>query len=319
MSRAPRAARPRARKIAPVVLAGGAALAAAIWWASPRDPERELRRHAPALSHVVRTPAPQLGERVERWRIVTAAGDTSTGLWRAALPGAAQPWTIVLLGGLRTGDRAALLLPDIEANVLAMDWPWDGRRRMGAVAIARRLPAIRRAVLRSPGVLALGLDAVAEQSDPDRIVLLGASLGVPPAVAALRLAPPPEALVLVDGGADLQRLLASGLRREGCPAILGRVLAAFAARLIHPLEPALHAGAAGDLRVLLINSEDDRMIPPGSIAALRASFPQAEVRARRDQHLDPKRAESIAALTAEVLAWLEMDREAVSPNRGTAP
>lgn len=286
---------------AAILIAG----AIAVWWAFPAEPVAELLRHSSTRAHTVRVPLPELGARVERWRIVTAEGDTATGLWRAAAPGASRPWTVVLLGGLRTGDRAALLLPEMPAHLLAMDWPWSDSRQMGAVEIARKLPAIRRAILRTPGILALGVEAVAQYPESDRIALLGASLGVAPTIAALRLTDVPQAVVLLDGGADLERLFDVALRREGCPAVLVPGLAAFAKRLVHPLEPMLHADAARHLHVLVLSSHGDERIPRHSVDRLHASFPNADVRVRSGGHVSPKRPQEIAPLVAEVLNWLD--------------
>lgn len=221
------------------------------WWALPPDPVAVLQRHWSPLARVERVVAPEVGAPIERWRMITAAGDTVTGLWRAAPPGTPRPWTIVMLGGLQTGDRAVLLLPSqTAAHALAVDWPWSGRRTLSAWEIAERLAAIQDAVLRSPAVLAVGVEAVTRQSevDPSRVAVLGASLGVPPAVAALRLPPAPHALVLIDGAADLEVLLRAALIRERVPGALAAPLAALGFRLIRPLEPSLHAGATPTCR-----------------------------------------------------------------------
>ncbi len=284
------------------------AVAAAAWWFFPPDPVVELRRHFSPLARVVRVPAPELGPRVERWRLITAAGDTATALWRPAPAGAARPWTAVMLGGLRTGDRAALLLPpDAPVAALAVDWPWRESRTLTPWQVAMRLGAIRAALLRTPGVLALGTEAVARQPEVDstRVVLLGASLGVPPALAALRLTRVPDALVLIDGAADLRALLAAGLERERWPAWLAAPAAAIAFRLLRPLEPALHGAVAARLPVLVINSERDALLPGAAIRRLHASLPRAETRWRRGGHLHPRRGDVIASLVQEVVPWLK--------------
>lgn len=160
-----------------------------------RNPQRALaRRHAPVVS-VVREPRLDLGARVERWLIVTVAGDTLSGLWRGAPPVHGAPWTIVMLGGIGTDDRAALVVPpEIPAHVLAMSWPWRGPRRMSALRFLAELPAIREACLRSPAVLAAGAEAVARQPDAasPRVAFLGASLGAPSALASMSLTGTPR-------------------------------------------------------------------------------------------------------------------------------
>lgn len=291
------------------------------WWASPPEPVRVLRRHWSPLARVERDPAPELGARVERWRMITASGDTVRGLWRAAGTGAPRPWTAVLLGGLVTGDRAALLIPDdTPVHVLAVDWPWAGSRRLPPLEILIRLGAIQHAALRSPAALALGVEAVAGQPEvePSRVLVLGASLGVPPAIAALRLTHVPRALVLLDGGADIAAMLDAALRGAGWPEVPAHAVAALAFRLVRPLEPSLHAGAAAGLRVLILNSENDRLVPRPSAERLRAILPGAEMRWRPGDHVDPGHRNRLAATAHEVEAWLaDAAREAgrVAPGR----
>jgi hypothetical protein len=282
--------------------------AVSLWWIFPPDPVSVLRGHHSPLAAVERRPLATLGPRVERWRLVTSDGDTVSGLWRRAGAGVAAPWTVVLLGGLVTGDRAALLLPaDLPVNVLAMDWPWKGPRKMPALEIVRRLPEIRTAVLRSPSVLALGVDAVARQPEVDRsrVLALGASLGVPPTVAALRLTAAPRALVLIDGGGDLEGMCRAGLERERVPRWLAVPIAALAARLVHPLEPSLHGEVGTRRRVLLLNSRHDQRIPAASIERLHRTFPQAETRWSAETHLNPRDLGRIAGTAHEVTRWLE--------------
>ncbi len=284
----------------------GAATALAAWWWLPADPLRALRARAPALVRVVREPIPGSSAGVERWRLISAAGDTATALWRPAPRGTLDPWTVVLMGGLQTGDRAVLLLPEGPFHALAVDWPWSGPRRLSPWRFLLEAGAIRAAVLRTPGVLARGVEAVARAPEVDarRIALLGASLGAPPALAALRLTPRPAALVLVDGAADLRALMAAGLARLGVPSPLASPLAALGARFVRPLEPSLHLRAAARLPVLLVNSEQDELLPARAVRELHAGLPRADTLWRPGAHVRPGQAREIAAMTAEVTAWL---------------
>lgn len=282
------------------------AVAAAIWWRSPSDPVTELRRRTLHATALVREPAAVHGNGIERWRIATAAGDTFLALWRPAPAGIERPWTILLMGGLGTGDRAATLLPArLPAHVLALDWPWRGPRKLTTLDALRQLGAIREAVLRSPAVFALGVEVAAAQPEVDRIAVVGASLGAPTAIAALRLTDKPAALVLVDGFADLRRVLEHALRRTVRPAALAPPLAAYAARLLDPVEPSHHAAHAAAIPALLLNARDDERIPIAAIERLWGSLPEADKRWREGMHLRAHRNELIAALSDEVWAWLE--------------
>src|SRR5262249_17529491 len=140
------------------------------------------------------------------------------------------------------------------ANVLAVDWPWRESRSLSAWQIALRLGRVREAVLRSPAVLGLGAEAAAAQPEVDtsRVALLGVSLGAPAALAALRMTRTPDALVLIDGSADIEGLLRAELVRAIRPRALAAPIAALGYQLGRPLEPLLNADAAATLPVLLV-------------------------------------------------------------------
>jgi pimeloyl-ACP methyl ester carboxylesterase len=293
--------------LALLVLAGLATLAAAWWWSHPPDAVKSLRAWQAPLARLERVPRPDLGARVERWRLIDARGDTTFALWRAAAPGASRPWTVVMLGGIGTGDRAALLLPEeVAAHVLAVDWPWRGEREMNGARLAYMVPRLRAALLRTPACLALGLEAVARapETDTARVALLGASLGAPPSIAALSLSTVPDALVLVDGFAGLAAALRVGLERETRPRWAARPLAALAARLLSPLEPERHRAALG-LPALVVNAAHDERLPRESIERLHALLPHATVRVRADTHVLPERLALIAELARSASAWLD--------------
>src|SRR5437016_1979282 len=94
--------------------------------------------------------------------------------------------------------RAAILLLAWFAIVPAVSWPWKWPRRMSQAEFVANAPAIRAALLHPPEALARGVAAVRRASPGSRVAMVGASLGVPPAVAAIPLVRV-EALVLVDG------------------------------------------------------------------------------------------------------------------------
>ena len=102
----------------------------AAWWLTPGDPAAAIRANHSPVADVKRTPAPELGLGMERWVMYDRRGAVSKALWRPAPDAGPGTWTVVMLGGLETGDRAALLLDGVSGvNVLAVDWPWDGPRR----------------------------------------------------------------------------------------------------------------------------------------------------------------------------------------------
>jgi pimeloyl-ACP methyl ester carboxylesterase len=290
-----------------LTLLGVAVAVFAWWWTHPPAPEVELREHWAPLASVDREPQPELGARVERWTLTDERGERITGLWRSAREGTERPWTVVMLGGLGTGDRAALLIPDdIPANVLAVDWPWNGPRKMSTTEFAGKLMEMRAAILRSPAAVALGVDACRDQPEVDasRIALLGVSLGVPPTLAALRLSDAPTALALLDGAAHIDVVLRSDLEGYVKQKWLASLLAALAYRLIIAIEPARNAEAAEGIPTLLISAENDERLPIEAVRALHAAIPHAEAHWRSDIHVNPGRPETIAKLAVYVNGWL---------------
>lgn len=287
------------------VFAGGVVASDAA--AAERDPWPDLFRHYAPLASIDRRAMPYHGPTVQRWRLVTTKGDTILALWRPAPAGVQRPWTAVMLGGFYTGDKAALLLPpDAPFNSLAVNWPWRGPRRMNSAEFAMRLPEIQRAIMRSPAVLAVGVEAVSRTRgvDPSRIVLVGASLGAPPALAALRFTGVPDALVLVDGGADLEMLIGSALEREGWAKGPASLSAAGAFQWIWPLEPMLNAKAAAKIPVLCLNGANDERVPRASAVKLHESLPHATVRWRSGTHINPIQREVIGRMARDVETWL---------------
>ncbi len=296
------------RLLYPIVGVAVLAAASAAWWAFPPEPTSVLRSCQSPLARVEQAAAPELGPRIERWRLLDARGDTVRALWRPAPPEVRAPWTLVLLGGAMTGDRAALLLPaDLPAHVLAVDWPWSGPRRLSAWSFAREHLAIRSAVLRAPAALALAMEALSAEPRvaPSRIALLGASLGVPPALAALALTDSPKALVLIHGAADLEGLVRHALEGRVRPGALRAFLAAYVARLVHPLEPALHLERAVRVPTLIISAGADEWLHPSGVAMLETGIPAASIVRHGGGHVLPKQRELIAEISRDVMGWLD--------------
>jgi dienelactone hydrolase len=215
---------------------------------------------------------------------------------------------VVLLGGFAAGDRAALLLPEtLHAHVLAVDWPWRGPRKLSAIRFVSLLPSIRRSALRSPAALALGVEAVSRQPevDPQRIAVVGASLGVPSTVAALELTRLPAACALLYGAADIETWLRDALIRHGSPCRLAAVAAPVAAAFVRALEPVAHVGAASKVRMLIVNARSDQFVPLAAAEALHRAFPRAAIQWKEGRHLDGRPGTLINSLAAEVEAWLE--------------
>lgn len=301
-ARPPNGARGRFRAVF-VALIGAVAIGGLIFG---RDPRRELVQRVSPVASVARELRADLGPRIERWRMVMLAGDTLEGLWRGAPPSVRSPWTIVLLGGIGTDDRAALVVPeDMPAHVLAMRWPWHGARRMSTTQFLAALPAMREALVRSPATMVAGVEAAEREAGPERIALLGVSLGVPTAIAAASLTGTPRALILVDGAADLRHLMRHELGRQRVAGWLAGPAARLGAWLLAPLEPRVHARSLAARRVLLFNSRRDDRAPEGGAARLHALFPRATVVWRGGTHILPTQSAVIDQISARTVDWLD--------------
>ncbi len=291
-----------------LVVAAFALLAWAVaWWMRPPEAAADLRARASALAGLDREPVAALGPRVERWRMAGANGDTTTGLWRPAAVEGDAAWVVVILGGIGTDDRAVLLVPDsLPVGVLAVSWPWTGPRKMGRLEFVASVPALREALLRTPAALAAGVAAARRASPRSRVALLGASLGVPPTAAAASIARP-DAMVLVDGAADLERLLRSEVARTlggAGGAALAPPAAALGGRLLASLEPARHASGARELPVLLIDAEREDRYPRECVERLHAAYPHASLATHPGAHLRPEHRDEVEAIVGASWRWL---------------
>ena len=286
-----------------------AALAGTVawWWTHPPDPATVFRARYGSLASVVREPA-EGAPGLELWKMVDDRGRTHVAMWRPGPTDAPGVWTVVLIGGIGTGLGIVGLIPEsLPVHVLAVEWPWEGPVQMSWLQFVREIPRIRESLLRSPGGLALGVEAARRERPDGPVALMGVSLGVPPAVAALRLARP-DALLLADGIADFAVQLEREARhlapRPFSSPPLSGALAALGARLLEPLDPIRHGAAASGVPVLLIEATGDTRIVRACRERLRATFPHATVRSHDRDHVLGRGRQGVAAIVSDAHQWL---------------
>jgi hypothetical protein len=184
---------------------------------------------------------------------------------------------VVLLGGHRTGRNAVNVLgaPGSIA-VAALDYPYDGPERpRGVVESLRTIPAAQRALLDTPPAISLALDWLLTQPwvEPQRVELMGVSLGVPFAAVAGGLDDRFKRVWLVHGAADNRAWIASRLEDRIPNAPLRHTAASLAHLLAYgpTFETEQWAPRIAPRRVVVIGARDDEQMPRASVEKLFAA------------------------------------------------
>ena len=224
-----------------------------------------------------------------------------------------QP-VLVVLGGHRTGSDAVELFGDVGQHaVVGVDYPYDGPQRVkGALSTAKTIPKARQAFLDTVPAVSLVVDWLVEQPwvDRDRIILIGASLGVPFATTAAGRDPRIAGLILVHGAADNRLWLQTQVERRVDTEILHYPLATVLHWLAYGpvLDTREHIARVAPRPVLIIGARDDERTPAGQTELLfEAAREPRRLRFTDGRHIQPNRPEIIAELLRvadEELAFL---------------
>jgi len=257
------------------------------------------------------------GDEVSTYSEVTlrrASGRPVETIVRVPRAGAAPRPAVVLVGGVKRGKRVALA-PGLEAIarfaiIVSPDYPLNPHRRDWEGAQGFRTAArLRSSAFDLIADIGFEVDYLRSRTDvrADRIFLVGSSLGAPAVVIAGAVDPRPAAVIALYGGGDVGSLAAHtlALGRDGFPAwqaaILGRALALF----LTPLEPTRYAARIAPRPFLMVNGDDDTMIPRASVAALFAAAREPKTLLWvAGTHVEPDEAELIREVSGRVAAWL---------------
>jgi len=207
---------------------------------------------------------------------------------------------LVVLGGHRTGSAAVELFGEVgERAVVALDYPYNGPRSVqGLVESARAIPLIRKAFLDTPPAVSLAVDWLHDQPwvDTSRIVMIGASLGVPFAAAAAARDHRLSGLLLVHGAADNRLWLQENIASR----IGAGLLQPATATLLHWLAygPVFrtkeHVAAVSPRPVLIVGAREDERTPSGQTEVLYDAAREPKMLRWTDgPHLDPGRSDII--------------------------
>ena len=170
---------------------------------------------------------------------------------------------IVILGGVVTGRRTIDYLDSTDDIVLlALDYPYEGKReKLGVLEFAKSLPRIRRAVLETVPAIMLGIDYLLTRDDvmPDRIILVGGSLGAMFVPAAMASDGRIAAGAILFGAGNIELLLRSDL---DLPAPVGVPVSWACAVLTSPVEPLKYVADISPRPLFMLNGSRDPRINP---------------------------------------------------------
>ena len=210
---------------------------------------------------------------------------------------------LVVLGGHRTGSDAVDLFGEVgERAVVALDYPYEGPEKVrGVRQVLSTVPLARKAFRDTPAAVSLVLDWVEAQpwADTERLVIIGASLGVPFATLAAARDERIDGALLVHGAADNQAWLETQVARRNDNRAMQKVMAT----LLHWLayEPTFDTSAnvarIAPRPVIVIGARNDERTPAWQVEALFAAAGEPKVLRWTDgQHVQPDRTDVIEAL-----------------------
>ncbi len=210
---------------------------------------------------------------------------------------------LVILGGHRTGSDAVDLFGDVgERAVVGVDYPYHGPEKVrGVMTIARTIPLARQAFLDTTPAISLIFDWLVEQdwADRNKMVVIGASLGVPFAAAAAARDERISGVMLVHGAADNRLWFQVQVARRIDAEFLHYPLATVLNWLAYGpvFDTGKHIALVSPRPVLIIGAHHDERAPPGQTEVLfDAAHDPKRLRWTEGRHVQPGRTEIVAEL-----------------------
>jgi pimeloyl-ACP methyl ester carboxylesterase len=300
------------RKTALIVLAAALVLVLTLWRYSERDYRPVFSRIAGELVQVRDSTDFGRAEDTKQLTEVTLVSDTGLEV-RVRVralgerTGTRYP-AALMVGGMRTGRKTVDVPLETENLVLAsVDYPYDGPIWPQGWQWVWYLFPLRRGFLETPPALLLAAQYLytRDDVDPDRVSIIGVSLGVPFATATAATDRRLAGAALLHGGADIRRMAYYAYVDEGPRWVMG-ALAVITAWMVAPLEPAKYAGEIAPRPTLVVNATDDERIDPQSGDRLQRAVRQPKrVIWHESGHVHRSETEIVVELMEMTLEWMD--------------
>jgi len=260
-------------------------------------------RHGQIETVVSEPTVSQNGQLSESVRLESDSGlEVSFRVVREVKTDAPLP-VLLILGGHRTGSDAVDLFGEVsERAIVGVDYPYDGPEKVdGVIPIARTIPLARQAILDIVPAVSLILDWLVEQAwvDKERIVIVGASLGVPFAATAAARDARITGVMLVHGAVDTRLWLEVQVARRIDTGLLHYPMSTILYWLAYGpvFDTGKYVADISPRPVLIIGARDDERTPAGQAELLfNAAHEPKRLRLTEGQHIQPNRDSIIAEL-----------------------
>jgi len=216
---------------------------------------------------------------------VTLLSDTGLSIsFRVIRHPADGPLPVLLvLGGHRTGSDAVELFGNVGRRaVVALDYPYNGPEKVrGLGPVLKTIPLARQAFLDTVPAVSMVVDWLLEEPwvDPEQLMIVGASLGVPFAATAAARDSRIRGAILVHGAADNRLWLETQVARRVDVKILHWPLGTILYWLAYGpvLNTPERAARISPRPVLIVGARNDERTPAGQTELLYAAAKQPKI------------------------------------------
>jgi len=254
-----------------------------------------LERKGSLIEHTEDAP-PEIGKsfRLTSHRLTSSSGLVVEILVREPLPAPkTPPPLVILIGGFNSGRDALRYVEDPGAIMMAgVSYPYRGDRDLDGLGYLAALRELRLSMHDTPAALMLSLDFLFARGgfDPDRVELVGISLGSILVCATAPIETRVSRAWSIHGGAGLSELfdatLANGIPND----IVRAPLVAFGNALVQRLDPSHHVAEIAPRELVVINGSRDRAIPRSAAVRLYETANQPKEMIWLDtEHVHPTR------------------------------